>query len=435
MTPLCFSQAGLIGRDAFAAEVAAFRERLATTSAICNLAPDRYHFMVALAAAFLEGRPTILPSSEAPEAVAQAIEGEAAPLVFKDWRVGDAGREDPAEMIAALRAAAGEVRVFTSGSTGAPARHLKSWRMLADGATVAGAALARIGLSPERCGLLGSTPHQHMYGLEAVIFACLAHDYPIHRRAIFYPADLEKAVAEARAVGIERLALITSPAHLRYLEAPLRDAPEIAAVISATAPLPRPLAERLEARGDLAVLEVYGSTETGSIAIRRTAEDDAWEPLAGFCLEARGERLLAHAPHLPAPTPLSDLIEILEDGRFRLLGRPSDMVSAGGKRGSLAALNEALVETAGVRDGVVLFEQLDGRDRIAAVAVIDPAALPSEEEARAAIRSAFHRRFDPVFTPRQIVFVDQIPRQGAGKLTAQAISNLKALLADLRRQD
>ena len=48
-------------------------------------------------------------------------------------------------------------------------------------------------------------------------------------------------------------------------------------VLSATAPLSQNLAREVEQRFQTRLLEIYGSTETGQIASRRTAETAEWQ--------------------------------------------------------------------------------------------------------------------------------------------------------------
>ncbi|GMG84993.1 xanthomonadin biosynthesis 3-hydroxybenozate--AMP ligase XanA2 [Paralimibaculum aggregatum] len=433
---LCFSAAGLRRWDGFAADVAAARARIAGPERVCNLMRDRYVYMVGLAAALLNGQAVVLPASTAPRAVEAALDGPGETLVLG----GEAAPEGSARRIGALpdglaaepgagralrralETAPGEIHVFTSGSTGLPVRHRKRWATLAGGALVTEAVLAAAGHGAAGAGaqpfaILGSTPHQHMYGLEAAVFSGLAFGRALHRGTIFYPADLEAAVADARAAGLGACVLVTSPAHLRFLEPALAALPEIRSIISATAPLPLALAERIEAAGTR-VFEIYGSTETGSLAIRRTAADPLWQPIAGFTLEQLPEGCRAAAPHLDASVLLGDAVELAPDGRFRLLGRLGDMVTVAGKRTSLGTLEAVLAETPGLADGVVLRQRRDEGDWIGVVAV--PQAGQDEAGLGAAIRRQFRAHLDPVFLPQRIRFAEALPRGGTGKIPAEA---------------
>jgi acyl-coenzyme A synthetase/AMP-(fatty) acid ligase len=110
-------------------------------------------------------------------------------------------------------------------------------------------------------------------------------------------------------------------------------------------------------------------------------------------------------------------VELLDDGRFRLRGRNTDLLEIAGKRASLGDLTHKLLAVPGVRDGVVV--QLDDTDtmgvrRIAALAVAPGMSAASVFEVlRAGI--------DPVFLPRPLKCVDALPRSETGKLPRAAL--------------
>ncbi|HUF87520.1 MAG TPA: AMP-binding protein [Thermohalobaculum sp.] len=424
--PFCVTPAGIVTWAGLFADVDRARAAIAPHDAVCNMAASRYEFAVLLAAALIEGRATLLPQSRAERAVEAATRGWSSPLVCEalDSLPPPGPARDGAASLARLGAAAGEVHVFTSGSTGEPVRHRKGWAALAGGALLTAQIVARAGLGPERTAIAGTTPHQHMYGLEATVFTALAHGYCMHDARVFYPADIEAMVGTADRLGVRDLVLVSSPPHLHFLAEAIRATPRIRCVISATAPLHRDLATRLEAGGARSVFEIYGCTEAGSLAWRRTAADELWTLLDGFTLARRGDGWLAHAPHLAAGAMLADDLEVLADGRFRLAGRRGDMVSIAGKRQGLGALNAALATLACIRDGVVLRETVDGEDRLSILVVPDPRATMDAEALRRAVRAHMRAHFDPVFVPRRIGFVDALPRDGTGKIAARDLAAL-----------
>ncbi|MEX0758819.1 MAG: hypothetical protein WD100_04505 [Tistlia sp.] len=434
---LCLSSEGLRTWGAFAADVARFRSRIGEATHVCNLFGNRYDFMVGLAAALLNGQMTLLPAAAAAGAAAATqgdadrllVLGELPPGAEADWHIERVERSDgsdePSALTRALEASTGEVHVFTSGSTGRPVRHVKDWVSLAGGAALTAAILRELGCEPGSCAILGTTPHQHMYGLEASVFAGLAFGHCLYGGTVFFPADLERAVLEVRDAGFERAVLVSSPAHLKFLQATLLATPAVCGIVSATAPLSLAQAHGLEARGDLPVMEIYGSTETGSLASRRTVGSDEWQALEGFVLEAQAEGVIATAPHLRSAVPLADAVELRPGQRFRLLGRLGDMVSVAGKRTTLAALSAILLETPGILDGVVLQRRSEAGDALAVAAVLDRGAGVTEAEAKAAIRHAFRQQVDPVFLSKRIRFLERLPRLASGKIPAEELDRLK----------
>ena len=138
--------------------------------------------------------------------------------------------------------------------------------------------------------------------------------------------------------------------------------PPLHAVISATAPLEAALAARAEALWQAPVLEIYGATEVGSIASRRTTQGDAWTLYPGIGLEI-GEGVTEVVTEGAPRTAVSDILEPLPDGRFRLLARGSDIIKRGGRRASLAGLTEQLAGLEGVQDAAFLMPDPPRRDR------------------------------------------------------------------------
>lgn len=438
---LFFSKDGVITQQQFSADLDSLRARLDGAATLCNLLQDRYEFSLALVAGLLNQQPIVLPPSLAPEAIRASIAKAPNPVILSN--TPEHARLAPCLSASALppSTATGtgtgmtgyaaplqdnptEIRVYSSGSTKQPKCNVKTWEMLRGGAAITDQIIQDLKALPSEVGLLGTTPHGHMYGLEATIFATLGFGHCTYRDTIFYPADLEQAIDAARACGISKLVLITSPAHLRFLEPAILAAPEIICVLSATAPFPAALATRLAARENLKVMEIYGSTETGSMALRQTAFEEAWTMAAGFALQNDQSSCLASAPHLPTPIPLEDEVEHHPDGRFTLLGRAGDMVSMRGKRSRLAALNAILSDVAEISDGVFLHARGSESDTLAIAAAPPQDSALSEAEMRARIRHHLLQHLDAAFVPKKVIFLPQIPRSATGKVTRATIADL-----------
>jgi len=145
-----------------------------------------------------------------------------------------------------------------------------------------------------------------------------------------------------------------------------------------------------------------------------------WVHKSVAALAPQPDGTAVHAPHLPEPVVLADLMEVFADGRFELRGRSADLLEIAGKRASLGDLTRKLLAVPGVVDGVVL--QLDEADsagvrRIAALAV-----APSLDAA--AIVRVLREHVDPVFLPRRLRCVAALPRNETGKLPRQALLEL-----------
>jgi acyl-coenzyme A synthetase/AMP-(fatty) acid ligase len=228
-----------------------------------------------------------------------------------------------------------------------------------------------------------------------------------------FPADVASALAAVPAPRV----LVTTPVHLGALLRDPQPLPPLAAITSATAPMPRELAAAAEARYGAPVLELFGSTETCVIAQRRCALGEDWRLRPGVSLRPQPDGTLVDAAYFEQPVVLADLIEMLPDQRFRLCGRHADLVEIAGKRASLSDLGRRVAALAGVEDAVVF--QLDEPDaagvrRIAAL-VVAPARCEAEllQELRTAI--------DAAFLPRPLRKVAALPRNETGKLPRAAL--------------
>jgi acyl-coenzyme A synthetase/AMP-(fatty) acid ligase len=257
-----------------------------------------------------------------------------------------------------------------------------------------------------------------MYGFESTVLLAIMSGNPFCAERPFYPADIAAAVA---AVPRPRV-LVTTPVHLRALLASEIEMPPLDLVVSATAPLEQDLARAVEERfQETALLEIYGSTETGQIAIRRTAESAAWRLWPGVRLKISNDQVFAHGGHVEQLTVMQDVIEITGDDEFLLHGRTADLVNVAGKRSSFGYLNAQLNAIPGVIDGVFFLR--DGATGSTGVARLG-AVVVAPTLSVAALTEQLRQRIDPVFLPRPLIIVERLPRNATGKLPQQELQYL-----------
>ena len=166
-----------------------------------------------------------------------------------------------------------------------PGRRCPTRRPGAGSSGACGTGRARLGLANGRShALLGTVPPQHMYGFESSVLLALQSGSALCAERPFYPADVCSALAATAAAA--RADLDTgSPA--RAPRSRSRSLPATDLIVSATAPLSQDLAREVEQRFRTPLLEIYGSTETGQIATRRTARDRGVAAVAGRMPHAR----------------------------------------------------------------------------------------------------------------------------------------------------
>ncbi|HWG75972.1 MAG TPA: AMP-binding protein [Steroidobacteraceae bacterium] len=416
-------------------------QQLPAGAQLLNLCEDRYHFALCLAAGLIAGRSTLLPPSQAPD-VLRRVHALGAPLVG----LGDRA-EPPAALvqlgspwldlsalgpgascaseswcIPQVDAQAPAVVIFTSGSTGVPVPHVKSFGQLVAAARVQ---MTRLPLHGAGVGyaLLGTVPAQHMFGLESTVMLPLQSGGTLCAERPFFPADIAAALGALR----RPRALVSTPVHLRALLDGGVALPPIDLVLCATATLSESLAREVEARCNTQLLEIFGSTETGQIASRRTARERAWHLWPEVRLRCAEDRWWAHGGHVHTPTLLADMLEPLDEAHFILHGRTADLVNVAGKRSSLAHLSQQLLSVPGVLDGAFFVYEsargsITGVSRLAAL-VVAPALT------RAQILAALRERIDAVFLPRPLLLVEQMPRNATGKLPQETLQALATRLA------
>jgi acyl-coenzyme A synthetase/AMP-(fatty) acid ligase len=383
-----------------------------------NLCEDRENFLAGFVALLMRGQQCLLPPSRAAAVVAEVMLEHPGCYRLDDSMVERCRGASPAEAIDMPDIADDRVVVvgYTSGSTGRPKANPKTWSSLAASTRLNAERLREVlGASAHRQlpWLLATIPSQHMYGIETSVLLPLLGGMALHGAHPLYPADIAEALAQIP----EPRVLVTTPVHLRAVLQSGVDLPPLAAVVSATAPLSAELASAVEQRFDTTVLEFFGSTETCVIASRRTAIEESWSAYPGVILDPQQSGTRVSAPWFPQVVLLQDVLELREGGRFVVRGRNSDLIEVGGKRASLADLTRRLLAVPGVRDAVVFQPDGPAGAAVHRVAALVVAPGLTESDVLAGLADAM----DPVFLPRPLKLVGQLPRNEIGKLPREQL--------------
>lgn len=432
--PVCWRAGRPVSRRHFLGEVRQLADLLPPRGPVLAMTSDRYRFVQVFAAAMLRGQAALLPPNLTPDMVgwlralfpdayalteSQPVAVAMPSLAFPPPPDGDtqAGVEVP-RFLASLEVA----HVLTSGSTGRPVPHPKRWDLLVRGALAGAERMAAYMDRPDLHGvtIVGTVPAHHMFGFESTVLLPMAGGAAFAAERPFFPGDVAHVLASVPRPRV----LVTTPVHLKALVESGVAMPPADLIVSATAPLSAQLAQRAEAAFGGPLMEIYGCTEAGQVASRRTSRSVEWETIAGLALSGAGETPLVSGGHVAAPTPLADTLEILSPTRFRLLGRSNDMVNVAGKRSSLAHLNHQLTSIEGVRDGAFWVPPgTGGEEVVRLVALVVAPGL-----GRAALLRALRERIDAAFLPRPILQVDALPRDPSGKLPEAALARLATRL-------
>ncbi|HWT99454.1 MAG TPA: AMP-binding protein, partial [Terriglobales bacterium] len=410
---------------------AAWLEALSCKAGLLACA-DGYWTAVGLAALFVTGAKAALAPALRPEGGASYRRTDE--ILITDQPPAD----DPRAIQLGVAAAGDEVAatdgwarfdprqcrldLFTSGSTGAPKRISKSLEQLEREAQTIESLLAP--LLPAGSQVHATVPHHHLYGLTFSLVWPLLSRRPFNRQPYLFWEDVFAA-------DLASAVLVTSPAHLTRLAGfpPLEANRHPALVLSAGAALPAAAAAEARLVLGRAPTEIFGSTETGAIAVRDwnassavTAQADLpWSPLPGVVVTADADgRLLVSSPFIEEQPFLgADLITLEADGRFHALGRADDICKIEGKRISLTAVEQSLRQLAGIADAAALVID-DGQPRLAAVIQLDPAGIEELQQNGAfrlgqALRRRLAGTLEPASLPKRWRFVTAIPAQAMGK--------------------
>ncbi len=427
--PLAWRRGTPLSARQFLARVAATADHIpASARSVVDLCPGRFDFAVVMGAALTRGLPVLMPPNAMASTLALLqrthpgawiVEGIDATI---DTDAGIAATAPPPLIPAQQLAAV----LLTSGSTGVPVPHGRTWGSVVANARAQAQRMADVlgRTNLEGLTLVATVPAQHSYGFESSVTLALLGGASFDDARPFYPADIVDA--------LERVprprALVTTPFHLKTLLAAGLALPEVDVIFSATAPLSPQLAAQAEAALRGVLFEVYGCTEAGQVATRQTTASPTWTTYGELRVSQRkgdddAETYWVHGGHVFEPTLLADILELDDARHFRLLGRSGDLIHVAGKRSSLGHLNHHLNSIPGVDDGAFWMPPDDPAGGVTRpVAFVVARGLDT-----AVIARALHERIDPVFVPRRIVVLDALPHNETGKITA-------ATLADLARR-
>lgn len=407
---------GISCRD-FLGQLQVLASSLPDKTVAINLCEDRYAFMLGFCAAIVRGQCNLLLPSHQPGVIREAMLASSDRYVLHDGAFGEFdGLDFDLRPIPAMQCSSLDIPmiedsqlaavVHTSGSTGESTQIPKYWRTLGEGTEINLRYI--LDDSPGPVGLVATVPPWHMWGLETSILLPLFSNSQVYSGNSSFPEDIREALEQMP----KKRFLVSTPVHLRAIVNSGIEFPNVDRVFSATAPLVPDAARAVEQVFSAEVFDMYGCSEAGLLAFRRVAQQPEWQFFDAFRVTQNGARTCIDANHLPETVVLADLLEFLEDGRFILKGRDTDLIKIGGKRASLAELTNRLLAIEGVQDAVV-FElsaaSQDSEIRLSAL-VVAPTRTPKE------IRMVLADVVDPVFLPRPIRCVDALPRSSTGKL-------------------
>lgn len=431
--------------SAFLGDVGALSARLADGPARrwAIFTGESYAFAVALMATWQAGATAVVLPNAQPGAIADVVgstdglvtdSAAAAPGVPTVSALPTRPRHEWIAQPLARSLAA--VELFTSGTTGDRKTVTKTIAHLED--EIAG--LEDVwGATLDGRQTLGTVSHQHIYGLLFRVLWPLCAGRVFRSEALLFPEEMLARLHEA-----DRAYLVSTPAHLRRL-AMMREAATLGGVcqpfFSSGGAITEATAAQLIETVGFAPFEVFGSTETGGVAWRRQTHEEAslaWTPFVDVRVQLEPSGLLHVAsPRVsaagrglaPGIHTMGDRVEMLDDGRFLVLGRSDRTVKIADKRLSLPDMEDRLLGHPWVADSALTVVGPVGQSRVGAVIVLtDEGRAKLSKAGRRAVSNdlTLHlaQYWDRVLLPRLFRYVPRLPEDAQGKITAAALTAL-----------
>ncbi len=375
------------------------------------------------------------------------------------WHEGEPARPTLAALIglgapdAPTPRESGHTIMLTSGTTGTPkgAMRTVSPRTLVPLALSGFLELARFKPTP-RSGapIIVCPPLFHLYG-QIGLFAGFGLGSPVVLRRRFEPeatlAQIEQHSAETL------LAVPTMLKRIMDVPASVRDGYDTSAlrmIVSGAAPLPPELAVVVMDRFGDVLYNGYASTEVGpgtlaTPADLRAAPGTVGKPAPGVKIRILDEeglelptgqtgRIFVGNPMLfdgytgggtkemiDGLMSTGDVGHFDDGGRLFIDGRDDDMIVSGGENVFPQEVEELLTGHEAVADAAVFgVRDEDFGQRLSAMVVLKPDATASADELQSYVRERLAR----YKIPRQIEFVEQLPRTSTGKLQRRKLAAL-----------
>ncbi|MFH0976929.1 MAG: class I adenylate-forming enzyme family protein [Spirochaetota bacterium] len=310
------------------------------------------------------------------------------------------------------------LKLFTGGSTGKPKIWQKTPRNIFSEALYHSSAFN----VTEKDIFISTVPPQHIYGLLHSVIVPFISSAKTTAGIFSFPQEIISSIKKYSAT-----VLVSVPIHYRILKGNTFSFPSLRLAISSAGTLDINDAKYFFNETGIKVAEIFGSTETGGIAIRHNSgEEMQWAPFDNIEWKIQDSRLCVRSeftsPDLPKDKDgffaTEDRIESADNSTFAHLGRSDGIVKVAGKRVDLREIENKLKRIPGVADVIAIaLPASGGRENEIAAIVEGTIDLPGLKQSAKEI-------LEPFALPRRIKIVDKMPILSTGKYDRQKIESI-----------
>jgi len=252
--------------------------------------------------------------------------------------------------------------------------------------------------------VLAVLPLFHVGGLNIQTTPALHHGATVTLHPRFAPEKTLAAIAQDRPT-MTVLVPATMQAVIEHPSYADTDLSSLRALTTGSTTVPQPLIDAFERRG-VPVLQVYGSTETCPIAIYTSLSGDRSRPgstgLPGLVCEAK-----------VVDDEGADIGVRDEDGYFFVHDRKQNLIISGGENVYPAEIERVLLTHPSVAEAGVIGRPDPKWQEVPAAYVVLRAGMSADA---AALKAHVARELARFKVPRDVIFVDSLPRNVMGKV-------------------
>ncbi len=313
------------------------------------------------------------------------------------------------------------LKLFTGGSTGAP----RSWSKTANNLFAEAFYLSQKYQISNKDLIVATVSPYHIYGLLFSVIIPLISSAAVLSGTPSFPGEISEAVINNSAT-----ILASVPVHYRVLKGRKTSSGSLRMAFSSAGRLPRADNEEFCRQNNVPLIEVYGSTETGGIAVRARARgEEAYSPFETVDWQRRHENLYVRSAYISPDAhrdengffAANDRIESGPNNSFFLRGRSDAVAKVGGKRVNLAEVRDKIKAQRGVEDCfVITLADSGGRESMIAALIVGERVDLKE------LKKNLMEQLEPYARPRLIKKIDNLPLTAAGKYDLAVIKRLLA---------